>query len=69
MFEYVFAKRRFLYTVCMCMHIYMSAFIKLEDSPLHIAVNGGCVDVVKYLVERGADANAQDKVCMHTHFV
>lgn len=33
----------------------------MKDTPLHAASAGDSLEIVKYLVEKGADVNAEDK--------
>ena len=37
-------------------------FLQNQWTPLHLAAYGGNADIVKVLLEEGADVNAKDKV-------
>ena len=37
-------------------------FLQDHNTPLHRAAAGGHTDIVKILIEKGADVNAKDKV-------
>ena len=37
-------------------------YLQDDDSPLHRAAYGGHTDIVKILIEKGADVNAKNKV-------
>ena len=37
-------------------------FLQGHQTPLHCAAVGGHTDIVKILIEKGADVNAKDKV-------
>ena len=33
-----------------------------DDTPLHVALRSGSEEIVKFLIEKGADVNAKDQV-------
>ena len=37
-------------------------FLQIHQTPLHLAAFGGHTDIVKILIEKGADVNAKGEV-------
>ena len=58
----------FLFLLICLLILYMMTVFQIQQTPLHLACEGGHVTVVKILLDRGSDLRAQDIVSIHCNF-
>ena len=54
--------------MCVCTYMFVHIFMQFEDTAFHCAVRVGNIDIIKELLDAGADVNATGNVSQYSKY-